>query len=82
MGRESLAQRGIREIASQPAADELLEGAGASPQPSLEGRHARIAEIAYRHAGERGFAPGGELDDWLAAEREVMVERTAAGAPP
>jgi DUF2934 family protein len=33
-------------------------------------RHARISEIAYRNADKRGFAPGGELDDWLTAERE------------
>lgn len=38
--------------------------------PSTE-RHARIAEAAYRRAEQRGFAPGYELEDWLAAEREV-----------
>jgi hypothetical protein len=30
-----------------------------------------IAERAYLRAAERGFAPGGELEDWLYAEREV-----------
>lgn len=30
-----------------------------------------IAERAYLRAADRGFAPGGELDDWLDAEREV-----------
>lgn len=34
-------------------------------------RHALIAEAAFFIARERGFAPGQELDDWLAAEREV-----------
>jgi len=33
-------------------------------------RYERIAEAAYRRAEQRGFVPGGELDDWLAAERE------------
>jgi hypothetical protein len=30
-----------------------------------------IAESAYLRAERRGFAPGGELEDWMAAEREV-----------
>lgn len=32
-----------------------------------------IREAAYFHALQRGFAPGHELDDWLAAEREVAL---------
>ena len=34
-------------------------------------REARIAELAYSRAEHRGFAPGYELDDWLAAEKEI-----------
>ena len=34
-------------------------------------RHQMIAEAAYSIAKCRGFAPGRELSDWLAAEREV-----------
>jgi hypothetical protein len=30
-----------------------------------------IAEAAYYRAEQRGFAPGGEFEDWLAAEAEV-----------
>jgi hypothetical protein len=30
-----------------------------------------IAESAYLRAERRGFAPGHEVDDWSAAEREV-----------
>ncbi len=30
-----------------------------------------IATTAYYHAQQRGFAPGHELEDWLAAEAEV-----------
>jgi Protein of unknown function (DUF2934) len=33
-------------------------------------RRRRIAERAYRLAERRGFTPGQELDDWLAAEAE------------
>jgi len=36
-----------------------------------ESREARIAEAAYWRAERRGFTAGQELDDWLAAEREV-----------
>lgn len=39
--------------------------------PSGEYRLQRIAEAAYRRAEVRGFSPGYELDDWLAAQREV-----------
>ena len=31
----------------------------------------RIAEIAYYRALARGFEPGHELEDWLAAEAEI-----------
>jgi len=36
-----------------------------------EDRHASIAQAAYFRAEHRGFAPGHELEDWLAAEEEV-----------
>jgi hypothetical protein len=36
-----------------------------------ENREARIAEAAYWRAERRGFGAGQELDDWLAAEKEV-----------
>jgi hypothetical protein len=51
----------------------------ASPGPSpmataLVGAEVRaqlIAEAAYYRAQRRGFVPGHELEDWLAAEAEV-----------
>ena len=36
-----------------------------------EARHALIAEAAYLRAERRGFVPGYETEDWLAAEAEV-----------
>lgn len=39
-----------------------------------ESREARIAEAAYWRAERRGFTAGQELDDWLAAEKEVDVD--------
>ena len=34
-------------------------------------RRAMTAEAAYYRAERRGFAPGYELDDWLAAEADI-----------
>lgn len=42
-----------------------------------DSREARIAEAAYWRAERRGFAPGGELEDWLQAEREVDEQQQA-----
>jgi hypothetical protein len=51
----------------------------AVPRPLEPGvREIMIAEAAYYIAERRGFEPGGELDDWLAAESEI--ERLLAGA--
>ena len=36
-----------------------------------EARRALIAETAYLRAERRGFVPGHETEDWLAAEAEV-----------
>lgn len=33
-------------------------------------RYSKIAENAYYKAEARGFEPGHELDDWIAAENE------------
>lgn len=38
---------------------------------SVEDRRAMIAEAAYLRAERRGFVPGYETEDWLAAEVEV-----------
>jgi Protein of unknown function (DUF2934) len=46
-----------------------------------EQRHEMIAQAAYFRARHRGFAPGHELEDWLAAEAEVDTELTL-GLPP
>ena len=34
-------------------------------------RRRMVAEAAYYRAEQRGFSAGGEVDDWLAAEREI-----------
>jgi Protein of unknown function (DUF2934) len=45
------------------------------PEPEIirdnEDRWSMIAENAYYRAQQRGFLPGCELEDWLAAEQEI-----------
>lgn len=41
-------------------------------------REEQIATAAYFRALARGFAPGGDLDDWLAAEAEIAAAAMAA----
>jgi hypothetical protein len=42
-----------------------------------ENRRRQIAIAAYYRAQRRGFAPGGELEDWLEAERELLEQEGA-----
>lgn len=47
-------------------------------------RSALIAEAAFFRAEKRGFAPGNEVEDWLAAESEVdakLMSAKSAGKP-
>jgi Protein of unknown function (DUF2934) len=46
-----------------------------------ERRRALIAEAAYFRAERRGFAPGHEAEDWLAAEVEVDTALTVGVLP-
>jgi len=48
-----------------------VEAAVPAPFTGPEQRVALIAEAAYFRAEKRGFAPGHETEDWLAAEAEV-----------
>lgn len=57
-----------------PAAAPALISAkpdGAAEFTNAQLREAMIAEAAYYRAARRGFVPGHELDDWLAAEQQV-----------
>jgi DUF2934 family protein len=50
--------------------------ATASAARHPEDRHASIARAAYLRSQMRGFQPGFELEDWLAAEAEVDRRQT------
>lgn len=51
---------------------------------SDEARRTMIAEGAYLRAERRGFTPGYEVEDWLAAEKEVdaLLRAEHVGGPP
>lgn len=58
------------------AAVKALRGDGET-EVTPEERARMIAEAAYYRAERRGFAPGHELEDWLAAEAEIDRELAA-----
>jgi hypothetical protein len=72
--------RSRRSIHREDPEDSMPERPFRSADPSpfsraiagtAEDRAERIARAAYFRAERRGFAPGHELEDWLAAEREI-----------
>lgn len=46
-----------------------------------DARNVMVREAAYLRAQARGFEPGQELEDWLAAEHEVDARLFAEIAP-
>lgn len=62
--------RSVRAISKATKEPTDIFPAGHDSQPSDKDRISRIAESAYYKAEARGFSPGHELDDWLAAEAE------------
>lgn len=76
----------------KPAPDELRDAqvkakASRGKRPngvtalSADERRAMIEQAAYFRAERRGFAPGHELQDWIAAEVEVDQLLAASGPP-
>ena len=54
-----------------PPAGTFSDRAKAPREIDPELRRQMVAEAAYYGAMNRGFAPGHEVEDWTAAEREV-----------
>ena len=56
--------------------------AGAAARVTPEMRRAMIAERAYLRSEKRGFIPGRETEDWLAAEVEIdSLLKASRGGP-
>lgn len=71
--------------AKRPAAKGKRSGAArANGHASIDAgnRHLLIEQAAYFRAVARGFIPGEELEDWLAAETEVDAQLRAVASPP
>ena len=51
------------------------------PHAMLDRQHSMIAEAAYYLSEQRGFAPGHELDDWLAAENQIGAALDLGATP-
>ena len=68
----------------KPAAAKTQAVIAARPAPAVseDERRGMIALSAYLRAERRGFAPGGETEDWIAAEKEVdALLSNTPGAP-
>ncbi|MBC8025617.1 MAG: DUF2934 domain-containing protein [Steroidobacteraceae bacterium] len=84
MSREKTPVDGpVRKRAPRKAATETIKSVMSfSSFLGAEKRAALIAEAAYFRAEKRGFAPGHESADWLAAEHEVDARLLRAESPP
>jgi hypothetical protein len=76
----------VRQRKAAPGSSRTTESHTASaevPRPATD-RYASIALAAYFRSQHRGFKPGHEMEDWLAAEAEVdqrlRGETRASGA--
>ena len=77
---EKVAPRRRAAPAPAPAA---AAGASTRMTVSADARRAMIAQAAYLRAERRGFEPGHEEEDWLAAEAEVdALLKAGNGGPP
>ena len=64
-------------IASAIATYELAETAADVDESARAELDRMIGEAAYYIAEQRGFEPGHELDDWLAAEAQIHDQLAA-----
>jgi hypothetical protein len=61
-------------VPSRPAAEDASEISDATVRRE-------IAKLAYQLSEKRGFAPGHETEDWLAAEAQVKARLGLTGKP-
>lgn len=56
-----------------PTPNEPGTDASSTIPTSIDDFHAQVAEMAYFLAEKRGFTPGHEMEDWLAAEAQLRA---------
>ena len=59
-------------VARTPRKSKVEAPPGPGSAITAQEREMMIARAAYFRAEKRGFAPGGELQDWIDAEAEVL----------
>lgn len=80
-------EKGAKQLltAEKPAAADMPttrpEQNGAAAAPTAEAARRSISEAAYYRAEKRGFEPGYDVDDWLAAEAEITSCSLQRSAP-
>jgi hypothetical protein len=70
---------GKRSRVAQPPTHSIVTHSSAFIEPVT--RDAMISEAAYFRSAHRGFEPGHELDDWLAAESDIERALASGGLP-
>jgi len=65
--------------AAAPPTNSVVTRSSAYIEP--EARDAMIAEAAYFRSAHRGFEPGHEVDDWLAAESDIDAALSRGDLP-
>jgi hypothetical protein len=70
--------------AAKPAAPAKAAARKTVPRaaPTQAQRDEMVRMAAYFRAEQRGFAPGNEWEDWLAAEAEISALVQTPAAPP
>lgn len=63
----------MKQRSAKPGMQAIAPERRMAREPSGSELQAWIAEAAYYRAERRGFEPGFETDDWLAAETEVLA---------
>ena len=74
-----MAVRSVRKVRPIKQEPEAAAQPPAPPEIADDQLRQRIAEAAYYRAQQRGFSPGYELEDWLAAEAEIKNAASVGG---
>jgi Protein of unknown function (DUF2934) len=73
-GRQATHKRGVAKDAAKISETAVKPNSSTAHDAAIvdgEQREAMIRKVAYLRSESRGFCPGQEIDDWLAAETEV-----------
>jgi hypothetical protein len=79
IARAVKSRAGKRRQTVQPPTQSVVTRSSAYAEPLA--REAMIAEAAYFRSAHRGFEPGHEVDDWLAAESEIDMALARGDLP-